>query len=241
MKRVLSLLLVAILMIALVACGSNENSSNNNDTPSTQNSGNNNTSEDTAANNNNNDTFDGAVTEKVLREYKVASESDFTYEDATGGVRITGYTGKDTIVVIPEKIAGKDVVAMSVNSFGTNCAVRGVLIPSNVKELAGVFANNANLEVVIWESAESAGANLFNSCTKLHTVIFGDKLSSIGENAFFYCSSLESLYIPSSVESLDASIAATIFYLCDELTIEGEAGSYIETFCTDQGLTFKAK
>lgn len=241
MKRILAVLLVTILVFSLVACGSNEKPVDTNDNSETQDTTISNSSSDNTTSGDNNNTFDGTVTEKVVREYKTASEADFVVEDTAGGVRITGYTGKDTIVVIPEKISGKMVVSLSVNSFGTNCAVRGVLIPSGVKELAGVFANNANLEVVIWESAENAGANLFNSCTKLHTVIFGDKLKTLGENAFFYCSSIENLYLPSSIQNIDVNIAATIFYLCDKLTIEGETGSYIETFCTEQGLTFKAK
>lgn len=241
MKRVLSLFLAVFLMIALVACGSNENpSSNNSDTPNTQNTGSNNATENTTANNSNT-TFDGAVTEKVVREYKVASEADFTYEESPTGIRITGYIGKDTIVVIPEKIAGQKVVAMTIASFGNDTKSRGVLIPSGVTELEGTFSNNTNVEVVIWESAEVAGANLFNNCTSLHTVVFGDKLTSIGENAFAACSSLKELYIPASVQNIDSYIAPTIFFWCNNLTIRGETGSYIESFCAEQGLTFKAK
>lgn len=239
MKKIIAIMLIAALAISLTACGAKDTPPTDGGNSAVQETENQlpavePTTEGSSA------VFEGAVTEQIVREYKVASESDFSYDETADGVRITGYVGEDTIVVIPEKIAGKPVVGMSIAAFGNDCAVRGVLVPSGVKELNGAFANNENLEVVIWESAEIAGANLFNSCIGLHTVVFGDKLRDIGENAFGFCFSLKELYIPASVVELDDRIALTIFGLCRELTITGEAGSYIETFCAEQGIPFRA-
>ena len=238
MKRLIAILLVAVMAISLAACGAKEPAADEQRPAATQPEKEPAVTE--AAKEESSGAFEGAVTEQIVRGYKVADESDFSYDETTEGVRITGYLGKDTIVVIPEKIAGKPVVGMSIAAFGNECTVRGVMVPSGVKELPGAFANNAEIEVVIWESAEIAGANLFNGCGSLHTVILGDQLQSIGENAFSVCYTLEELYIPATVVEIDPAIAATVFSFCESLTIVGEAGSYIESFCAEQGIPFKA-
>ena len=183
--------------------------------------------------------IEGKITVDDVRNHSVASENDFSYDETADGIRISSYLGSDSIVVIPETINGKLVVSIAIAVFGNDSTVRGVLVPSGVKELTGTFGNSKNIEVVIWESAEVVGANLFNSCTNLHSVVLGENLKDIGENAFFSCKSLEELYIPATVASLDSYIAPTIFYWCDNLTIKGEAGSYIETFCEEYNIPFE--
>ena len=234
MKRLIAILLVAVMAISLAACGAKEPAADEQRPAATQPEKEPAVTE--AAKEESSGVFEGAVTEQVVRGYKVA----FSYDETAEGVRITGYLGKDTIVVIPEKIAGKPVVGMSVAAFGNECTVRGVMVPSGVKELNSAFSNNDDLEVVVWESAEIAGQGLFVNCVNLHTVILGDNLTQIGESAFFYCSSLKELYIPASVMEIDPAIAPTVFLLCESLTIVGEAGSYIESFCAEQGIPFKA-
>lgn len=240
MKKTLAILLVVIIVISMAAC-SNNDTPKTDVTPNTQETGGSNITTDNTSENTGNNAFDGTVTEKVVRDYKVADTNDFKYEETDGGIRITGYLGTDTIVVIPEQITGKRVVSIAAIVFGNDSSVRGVYVPSGVTELEATFGNNHNLEVVIWESAEIIGPNSFNNCPNLHTVILGKNLISLGGNAFANCMALEEIYISPNVKSIDPAVANTVFFWCDSLTIRGEAGSFIESFCSAQGLSFKVK
>ena len=233
MKRFIALVISIVMIFALVGCNSNTQNTqgNNTQTQDTQN-----TTENT-----NTGTFSGEVTESVVRNYKVADEKDFNCAEVAGGVRISAYLGNDTIVVIPKSIGGKTVVAIDGYIFANESQVRGVYVPDTVTTLTGTFPNNNNLEVVICEGVEKIIDGAFLNCANLHTVVLGDALNELGERAFAGCKALKELYIAPSLTAIDSSLARMVFYKCESLTIKGEANSYIETFCTEQGLNFSAK
>ena len=235
MKKIIAILLAVMMLLSVVGCttegNNNSDSTETNETPST-NTGNNNTNDDQTIT---------TVTESVVRSHKVADDSLFTYSDVAGGVRITAYKGTDDIVVIPNELSGKSVVAVDALLFGNNSKVRGVLLPESVTELIGTFTNNTSIEVVICEGVEIVGDNTFNSCTSLHTVILGDKLKELGNSAFFSCTKLKELYIAPSLTEINSDYATTVFFWCDELTIYGVSGSYIEGFCSNNNIAFKVK
>ena len=235
MKNLFKLVALIIVTLSLFGCGNSVEKAPS----STQNGENNQESENNQGGEIN--IPKGELTEKDVRNHKVAKESDFEYDDTVGGVRIWKYTGSDTIVVIPESINGKKVVEIGGLVFANDSNVRGVLIPSGVKEIAQLFTNNDDLEVVISENIEEIGYNTFNNCISLHTVVLGDKLTKIGENAFFGCDKLKELYISPSVTQIDESIYTTVFFWCHSLTIIGEKGSFIESFCAENDIPFRAK
>lgn len=239
MKRYISLLLAVLLVVMIAGCGGKKDAASAEQNNTVQDNG---TIVDEApeVEADNSASFSGDVTEEVVRNYRVTPESEFEYDIEADGVRITGYNGKDTIVVIPETIGGETVVDIALSAFANDSPVRGVYIPKGVKSLWSAFGNNDDLEVIIWESAQVIGDNTFNCCTSLHTVVLGDELTFIGENAFAICAALKELYVAASVEEIDPEYAPTVFFWCDELTIKGEAGSYIESFCAEQGIPFEA-
>ena len=69
--------------------------------------------------------------------------------------------------------------------------------------------------IEIPNSVTSIGYAAFYDCTSLTSITFGDnpQLTSIGEEAFHYCSSLTSILIPNSV----TSIGEEAFYNCSKL------------------------
>ncbi len=125
-------------------------------------------------------------------------------------------------------------------------AIKGtVTIPANVTSIdEHAFYNRRGLQCIIWdaENCTKAGSSrypIFEDCTNLKTVTFGEnvmivpayafhscdglqsvafgdnsKLTSIGECAFYKCSGLKSIEIPDSV----TSIGEYAFYGCDGLT-----------------------
>lgn len=60
----------------------------------------------------------------------------------------------------------------------------------------------------------SIGETAFYNCTSLTSVTIGDSVTSIGEGAFYNCTSLKSITIPDSV----TSIGRSAFYNCSSLT-----------------------
>ena len=68
--------------------------------------------------------------------------------------------------------------------------------------------------VIIYDSVTSIGNSAFYNCTSLTSITIPDSVTSIGENAFFDCRSLTSLTIPNSV----TSIGEYAFGYCDSLT-----------------------
>ena len=62
----------------------------------------------------------------------------------------------------------------------------------------------------------------------------GHEVTSIGNEAFYYCTSLTSVTIPDSV----TSIGDEAFTECTSLTLIISRDSYAEQYCKDQGLKY---
>lgn len=62
---------------------------------------------------------------------------DFDYENADGGVRLTGYHGFDTDIVVPEDINGVPVVEIAVDTFGSRA---GITLIANKGSIVETFA-----------------------------------------------------------------------------------------------------
>lgn len=116
----------------------------------------------------------------------------FNYEEVSGGVAITKYTGNEANVVIPSELDGKPVVKIGANAFNSCRVLRSVTIPNSVTEI---------------------GDNAFRECPLLSSVKLGNGLRHIGDMAFGGCGSLRQIYIPSSVRY----VGIYAFAYCDSL------------------------
>lgn len=103
-----------------------------------------------------------------------ADLGDFLYETSEDGVTITGYSGADTEVDIPETIEDKPVVAIGKQAFEKNNTVTHVTIP---------------------ESVTSIGVYAFHSCMALKEVSLPAQTATIQAAAFYNCTSLERITI----------------------------------------------
>lgn len=68
--------------------------------------------------------------------------------------------------------------------------------------------------VVLPDSITSIGESAFNYCTSLTSIVLPDSITSIGENAFSYCTSLTSIVLPATITTIEPST----FYRCTALT-----------------------
>ncbi|MCH5167705.1 MAG: leucine-rich repeat domain-containing protein [Erysipelotrichales bacterium] len=122
----------------------------------------------------------------------------FTYEDPETKTIVTGYTGSEKEITIPD-----GVIAIAANAF-KNIDFTKVMFPESVTEI---------------------GENAFAGCNDLNSISFNNykagmseyfsDLKSIKDNAFQDCSSLTEIDIPHGV----TEIGANVFSGCTKLTI----------------------
>ena len=154
----------------------------------------------------------------------VYKNGEYIYtENNDGTINITGYTGEDANLSIPDKIEGKTVV--SLQGFADNDDIQSVTIPRTVTEIQYyAFKNCVNLANVTFEtssqlknigkyafeasglknitipnSVSEIGAQAFGNCSRLENVTLSKKLKGIEYEVFYKCVSLKSITIPENV------------------------------------------
>ncbi len=98
------------------------------------------------------------------------------------------------------------------------------------------FYNCAKLTgIVVPEGVTSIPANAFRKMTSLKSISLPSTLTAIGNYAFYGCTGLTAINIESNV----GSIGSDAFYNHNSsLIIYGEAGSYAETYASNNSITF---
>ena len=82
----------------------------------------------------------------------------------------------------------------------------------------------------------SIGDGAFRYCSSLTSIELPNSVTSIGSHAFYGCSSLTSIELPNSV----TSIGTYAFYKCSrDLIIYGSSGSYAETYAKNNNIKFE--
>ena len=173
-------------------------------------------------------------------EYAVSSIEGV--ESAT----ITGYSGPDTSIAVPEAIGGAKVTAIAGSAFEGCTSLTSVAIPESVTNIGAsafdgcsalsnivipnsvtnigfrAFYGCASLtSIVIPEGVTAIGDYVFYGCTSLTSIVIPDGVTTIGYHAFSGCSSLTGIVIPEGV----TTIGAYAFYNCSSLTIYCQAQS----------------
>ena len=157
---------------------------------------------------------------------EVIEPAKLIFEKTDAGYSVTGYEGTPTVVVIPETYEGLPVTSIRDISFEGCTSLTSVTIPASVALiLPTAFSSCPSLERLtvvpgnpVYHSAgncviETETGTLIQGCN--NSVIPGDgSVTSIGDYAFAYCTSLASVTIPDSV----TSIGSYAFYNCTSLT-----------------------
>jgi hypothetical protein len=172
----------------------------------------------------------------LLLALPAAVQAQFTYTTNNGAITITGYTGTNTAVTIPDTITGLPVTSIGTDAFSFCTSLTSVTIPNSVISIGqDAFSHCYGLtSVTIPNSVPSIGNYAFQHCSSLTSVTIPNSVISIGSYAFEYCSSLTSVTIPDSV----TSIGSYAFQSCTKLasvTIGNSVtsiGDYAFQFCT---------
>ena len=188
-------------------------------------------SNETVATANNTDYNDTSSTNSVSNEVNKhldvesgasAQEKDFKYtKSSSDTVRIDGYLGNESNIVIPSYIDGYRVNTLSAYAFENYDNLKSLTIPSTVSNISNVFQlkNYENLESITIEAGHenyaSVDGALFNKDkTELILCPSGYKgsytvpnsVTTICYRAFYECKNLKKVSIPSSVTTIDRDV-----------------------------------
>ncbi len=154
-----------------------------------------------------------------------ATSGDYRYDVlADGTVKITGYNGYDTKLVIPSVIDGKNVTSIGDRAFQNKSSITSVTIPEGVISIGNeAFARCSQLsEVKLPISAETIGNYTFAYCGNLTEINIPRCVTYIGEGAFF-SGNIKKVWLTSSLEY----IGCYAFYQ-SEIDYVYFAGTYSE-------------
>lgn len=133
---------------------------------------------------------------------------DYTYKVLYAGtVEITGYTGKDAVLKIPDKIENRKVAAIGNSAFSYCSSLMSVTIPESVISIGdcAFYSCNSLTSVTIANGVRSIGEAAFVGCSGLTNVTIPESVTSIGDSAFSYCIGLTSVTIPESVTNIQGN------------------------------------
>ena len=111
------------------------------------------------------------------------SNAELNYSISGGEVKITGYKGSPTRVVIPSKINGYPVTSIGDGAFEYCLNLTSITIPNSVT---------------------SIGNHAFEGCTSLTSITIPNSVTSIGYCAFYNCPSLTSIVVDSNNKYYDS-------------------------------------
>ena len=136
---------------------------------------------------------------------------DFTYEFRDGEAYITGYTGADLEIIIPDMINERPVTHIGEEAFAEYDLTK-IVLPDTI-----TYIDNS----------------AFRACHNLKDVTLSKNLKEIDYFAFYDCTSLEKIVLPDSVEKLSAQ---GTFGGCDNLQEVTMSESLYQQSC-DQFIT----
>ena len=219
MKKLLYVLLAALLLVTLVACSDEANEDGGN-------------------------AFDDYRDQKVeVTQWTDNAKNTFYFEAVDSeSIAITGFSSTNYQpheVKIPAYMDNRKVVAIKDEAFANDASIKTLVFPkaSDFKNGIPAFTVGDNAfrgcvtlnAVTIPAYVTSIGENAFYECKSLVTLTFekGCSLTEIPANAFALCSSLKAVSIPEGVKS----IGSAAFFTCSSL----------ETLNIAEGLTTVGK
>ena len=159
------------------------------------------------------------------------------YQLEDGTLQISGYTGSDETVVIPDQIYGYPVTAVGGTAFMSVDGLKHVVIPEGITAIYGQsFANNYELESVqLPGTLEKIGYASFEFCSSLKEIVIPEGVTSIESDAFWGCDNLTKVTLPESLEEIDAD-GAFDYDTLDSIRFTVTEGSFAEQYCRENQL-----
>ena len=135
---------------------------------------------------------------------------DISFEVNNGAVTITGYTGTNSFLSIPNTISNLPVTAVGEWAFNNKTNLTGVSFPASLSNIGtGAFLNCFSLQsVTIPPNVTNVGTYAFIDCIGLTTLVLSNGITSLQDFAFFTCTNLTSITIPASLSHIGMAVFA---------------------------------
>ncbi len=182
-------------------------------------------------------------------ESEVTQASSFEYEIIDGKVRITDFTGNETIVVVPSEIDGRKVAIIGTNTF-SNKNIRAVSIPDGIEKIEkSAFEDSDGLATLRLPfvgdgegehgfgyifGAQRYDENAVHIPSSLDMVIIGQDCREIADNAFSGCKMLSAICFEGNIDK----IGQFAFFECFDLVcvsfggLGGKILDYAFAYCS---------
>jgi hypothetical protein len=133
---------------------------------------------------NGNDKYAGTYTRNSAKSYQWNIwDGDYQYQKISGTVYITGYRGKESVIIIPDKINGISVTTIASGAFRGK-DLTGVTIPESVTVIGeSAFRNNKLSSIIFPNNVTNIGEYSFGG-NQLTRITLPNKVKTIGINAF---------------------------------------------------------
>ena len=153
-------------------------------------------------------------------------QAQFTFTTNNGAITITGYTGTNGDVIIPDTINGSPVT--TIGGFYSTTSLTNITIPDSVTNItSGAFDDQRSLTAITVDGQNayysSSNGVLFDKPQTLliqapggmaGSYAIAPGVAAIGDDAFYNCSSLTNVTLGTNV----TSIGANAFYSCANLS-----------------------
>lgn len=145
--------------------------------------------------------------------------TDFSLVSQEDGLRIKGYNGTKTDIIIPQTIHGLPVVSIGSYAFSYS-DITSITIPDSVTKLEdSAFYYCSSLENVTLSSNISEIEDYtFYGCSELKGVTIPDSVTSIGYDAFYDCNNLKDIVIGSGLKTIPSGVFSGLYNL-ENLTL----------------------
>jgi hypothetical protein len=143
------------------------------------------------------------------------TQAQFTFTtNADNTITITGYTGPGGMVTIPSATNGLPVTSIGSSAFLLCTNLTAITIPNSVTNIdVQAFTESGLTNLVIPDSVINIAQSAFLDCANLAGLTIGKGVVSIGDDAFYGCSSLTNVFVPKSVTNLTSTAFNECFNL----------------------------
>lgn len=144
-----------------------------------------------------------SISNDLLTEYlnfKIDEFKGMTFEVRDNGISITGYTGTEKDIVIPNEVGGVPIIRIGGGAFD-KLGLNSVVLPDNLQQIGiSAFSYNNLTELKLPETLTFIDLNAFEN-NKIEKLVIPSKVTSIGSVAFF-SNKISELTLPDSLRGL---------------------------------------
>lgn len=144
-----------------------------------------------------------SIDNELLAEYlnfKIDEFKGMTFEVTDEGIEITGYTGTEKDIVIPNEVGGVPIIRIGGGAFDS-LGLNSVVLPDNLLQIGiSAFSYNNLTELKLPETLTFIDLNAFEN-NKIEKLVIPSKVTSIGSVAFF-SNKISELTLPDSLRQI---------------------------------------